>query len=131
MALAWGERKRLMRLSELAEEVLQATRMPRAEEGGIEAELDALTGEVKALLVDADARLAAEFERIVMRPEPDRPLDLRAASLAGWLRAEVQTENLDEARAIAGLSEEDAKRRLTIGFRTGTRAGSRGPDGGE
>lgn len=111
-----------MRLSELAEEVLGAARMPRPDDWhAVEAELDALAGEARALLGESDARLAAEFDRIVLRQAADRPLDLRAASLAGWLRAEIQTENLDEARALAGLSQADARRRLTIGFRSRTR----------
>ena len=118
MALAWGERKRLMRLSELAEELLAATRTPRQDDWpAVAGELDALASEVRTLLSESDGRLTAEFDRIVLRPGDDRPLDLRAASLAGWLRAEIQVENLDEARAHHGLATEESRRRLTIGFR--------------
>ena len=107
-----------MRLSELAEEVLVATRLPRAEDhSGVDAELEAVAGEVQSLLAESDGRLASEFERIVLRRAADRPLDLRAASLAGWLRAEIQVEQLEEARAMAGLPKEEARRRLTVGFR--------------
>ena len=120
MGLAWGERKRLMRLTGLADELLNATRMPRDPAGAhaLETELDALVIEVQAVLQDSDARLADEFSRVVVRSEEARPPDLRAASLAGWLRAEVHVENLEEARAQMGVSDQEPKRRLTIGFRS-------------
>jgi hypothetical protein len=38
--------------------------------------------------------------------------------LAGWLRAEVHVENLEEARTQMGVSDQEQKRRLTIGFRS-------------
>jgi hypothetical protein len=120
MGLAWGERKRLMRLTGLADELLNATRMPRDPAGAqaLETELDSLVSEVQAVLQDSDARLADEFLRVVVRSEEPRPPDLRAASLAGWLRAEVHVENLEEARAQMGVSDQEPKRRLTIGFRS-------------
>jgi hypothetical protein len=46
MALAWGERKRLMRITGLADELLNATRIPRDQAGfqALDGEIDALTG---------------------------------------------------------------------------------------
>ena len=120
MGLAWGERKRLMRMTGLADELLNATRMPRDSAGfqALDAEIDSLLAEVSSVLGESDARLSEEFQRIVIRPDDVRPPDLRAAALAGWLRAEVHVENLEEARAQMGVSDQEQKRRLTIGFRS-------------
>jgi hypothetical protein len=121
MALAWGERKRLIRLTGFADELLTATRIPR-DEGGIQAlhdEIDAVTQEISELLEDSDATLAGEFRRVVVeRPQDGRPPDLRAAAVAGWLRAQVYVEELDEKRAALGITEEPPRRKLTIGFRS-------------
>jgi hypothetical protein len=120
MGLAWGERKRLMRLTGLADELLNATRIPRDPAGfqALDTEIDALVAEVRTVLDDCDARLSEEFQRVVVRPEEPRPPDLRAATLAGWLRAEVHVENLEEARTQMGVTDQEQKRRLTIGFRS-------------
>jgi hypothetical protein len=120
MSLAWGERKRLMRLTGLADELLNATRIPRDQAGfeALDGEIDALLGEVRALLDESDAKLAAEFDRVVVRSDDARPPDLRAAALAGWLRAEMHVETLDEARTQAGVGDEPPRRKLTIGFRS-------------
>ena len=120
MGLAWGERKRLLRITGLADELLTATRIPREAAGlqALDREIDALTAEAHALLLDSDARLADEFERIVIRPAEARPPDLRAAALAGWLRAEIHVENLDEARAQMGVTDGEPRRKLTFGFRS-------------
>ena len=87
MALAWGERKRLMRLTGLSDELLNATRIPR-DQAGLEAlgsELDSVVGEVRELLGDADARLAGEFDRVVARAdEPRPPMSVRLRSRAGF-----------------------------------------------
>ena len=125
MALAWGERKRLMRLTGLSDELLNATRIPR-DQAGLEAlgvELDSIVGEVGELLADADGRLAAEFERVVVRRDEPRPPDLRAAALAGWLRAELAVESLDEARSQQEEQLDSLRRKLTIGFRSRSRTG--------
>jgi len=123
MSLAWGERKRLMRITGLADELLNATRIPRDQESfqALNGEIDALMGEVHALLSDSDAKLAAEFERMVLRSDEVRPPDLRAAALAGWLRAEIHVESLDEARTQMGVTDEEPRRKLTLGFRTRSR----------
>jgi hypothetical protein len=123
MGLAWGERKRLMRITGLADELLNATRIPRDRESfqALDGEIDALIGEVHALLSDSDAKLAAEFERMVVRSDDVRPPDLRAAALAGWLRAEIHVESLDEARTQMGITEGELRRKLTLGFRTRSR----------
>jgi hypothetical protein len=123
MSLAWGERKRLMRITGLADELLNATRIPRDQEGfqALHGEIDALMGEVHALLSDSDAKLAAEFERMVARSDDLRPPDLRAAALAGWLRAEIHVESLDEARIQMGVTEGEPRKKLTLGFRTRSR----------
>ena len=122
MSLAWGERKRLLRITGLADELLNATRIPRDAAGSqaLDREIDSLMSEAHALLADSDARLASEFERIVIRSDEARPPDLRAAALAGWLRAEIHVENLDEARAQMGVTDGGARRKLTFGFRSRT-----------
>lgn len=109
-----------MRLTGLADELLNATRIPRDPAGfqALDAEIDSLISEVSSVLDDCDARLADEFQRVVIRPDDARPPDLRAAALAGWLRAEVHVENLEEARTQMGVSDQEQKRRLTIGFRS-------------
>ena len=84
----------------------------------MEGEIDVVMGEVSALLSESDAKLAQEFGRVVVRPDDVRPPDLRAAALAGWLRAEIHVESLDEARAQAGITDGPARRKLTIGFRS-------------
>lgn len=108
-----------MRITGLADELLNATRMPRDPEGSqaLHTEIDALMGEVHALLNDSDAKLAAEFERMVVRSDEVRPPDLRAAALAGWLRAEIHVESLDEARTQMDVTEGEERRKLTLGFR--------------
>jgi len=123
MSLAWGERKRLMRITGLADELLNATRIPRDQAGfqALDGEIDALMGEVHALLSDSDGKLAAEFDRMVVRSDDVRPPDLRAAALAGWLRAEIHVESLDEARTQMGVTEGEPRRKLTIGFRARSR----------
>ena len=122
MSLAWGERKRLLRITGLADELLNATRIPRDEAGSraLDREIDALMTEAHSLLADSDARLATEFERIVIRSDEPRPPDLRAAALAGWLRAEIHVENLDDARAQMGVTDGESRRKLTFGFRSKT-----------
>jgi hypothetical protein len=109
-----------MRLTGLADELLNATRMPRDQAGfeAMEGEIDALIGEVHSLLGESDASLAAEFDRVVARRDEPRPPDLRAAALAGWLRAEIHVESLDEARIQAGVGDGPPRRKLTIGFRS-------------
>lgn len=121
MALAWGERKRLIRLTGLADELLNATRIPRDERGlrALHDEIDAVVGEISDLLGESDALLADEFQRVVVvRSEDGRPPDLRAAAVAGWLRAQVYVEELDEKRAQLGMEETPSRRKLTIGFRS-------------
>jgi len=109
-----------MRLTGLADELLNATRMSRDEPGfrALEGEIDGLMGEVHALLSESDSQLAAEFDRVVARSGDARPPDLRAAALAGWLRAEIHVEALDESRGQMGVTEGPARRKLTIGFRS-------------
>jgi hypothetical protein len=126
MSLAWGERKRLMRLTGLADELLNSTRIPRDQAGAeaLDAEIDAVVGEVHAVLRDSDSKLSDEFERIVARADEMRPPDLRAAALAGWLRAEIHIESLDEARVQMGVSDGAPRRKLTIGFRSRSRGSS-------
>lgn len=124
MALTWGERKRLMRLTGLAEEVLTATRMGRDEAGtrAVASEVDVLMGETAALLRESDRLLADEFERVVVRADDLRPPDVRAAALVGWLRAQVHVESLDEAREQMGMTDNGSlKRKLTVGFRAARR----------
>jgi len=124
MALTWGERKRLMRLTGLAEEVLTATRMGRDEAGAraVASEVDVLMGETAALLRESDRMLADEFERVVVRADDPRPPDVRAAALVGWLRAQVHVESLDEAREQMGMTDNGSlKRKLTVGFRAARR----------
>jgi hypothetical protein len=113
-----------MRLTGLADELLNATRIPRDQAGfdALEGEIDALMGEVHSLLGESDAKLAAEFDRVVARPDEARPPDLRAAALAGWLRAEIHVESLDEARLQAGVTDGPPRRKLTIGFRSRSQA---------
>ena len=116
-----------MRLTGLADELLNSTRMPRDQAGAqaLDNEIDAVVGEVHAVLRDSDAKLSAEFERIVARADESRPPDLRAAALAGWLRAEIHIESLDEARVQMGVADgEPQRRKLTIGFRSRSRGSS-------
>jgi hypothetical protein len=123
MGLAWGERKKLMRITGLADELLNATRLPRDQASfqALDGEINALMGEVHALLTDSDPKLAAEFEKMVVRSDELRPPDLRAAALAGWLRAEIHVESLDEARIQMGVTDDEPRRKLTLGFRTRSR----------
>lgn len=121
MALAWGERKRLIRLTGIADELLNATRIPRDESDleAVDNEIDAVVEEICAVLSDADATLADEFRRVVVvRADDGRPPDLRAGAVAGWLRAEIYVEELDEQRVQAGKVDTPPRRKLTIGFRT-------------
>lgn len=121
-----------MRLTGIADELVNATQMPRDQAGlvALDAEIDALLNEVHALFSESDAKLALEFERVVARCDNARPPDLRAAALAGWLRAEIHVLTLDEARAQSGVTEGEPRRKVTIGFRSRPKASPPVPSDG-
>jgi hypothetical protein len=82
--LAHETRARLIRLTAVADELLASARSGYAGQP-LQRELEFLIGEA-AVLLREDPPLAREFEHIVAGAgRRERPVEVRAASLAGWL----------------------------------------------
>jgi hypothetical protein len=113
MPVSWDDRKRLLRLHGIADELLASARAAQDPEAGnaIGRQLDALTSEVHEVLAANDEALADEFTRVVMADTAvSSPAPLRAAMLVGWLKAGLAAEAM-------GAPPEPAKRKQTIGFK--------------
>ncbi len=122
MALPWNDRKSVYRLTGIAEELLVSSRTT-GDPASLEAvgrQLAPLSREIHALLKANDGALADEFSRVVLSSEEALPVDVRAATLVGWLRASNAVEAADEERRVQEQMSEAAKaspRKKTIGFR--------------
>ncbi len=122
MPLDWEERKRLLRMHGIADELLTSARGGAAgpASDAIGREIDAIVQEVHLLLLDTEEPIADEFERIVLRGASDSPADVRAAVLVGWLKAGLAADTF-EAQTRAEERQKIAKapvgRKQSIGFK--------------
>ena len=119
--MSWEGRARLQRLTGMADELLGVTRGGAAQGEPVQRELDFLMGEVHAVLALEDTATAEEFEHVVMRRSGnDLPAQVRAAELAGWLKAELAVEAAAAQRAARPAEERPqapSRRKQTIGFK--------------
>jgi hypothetical protein len=117
--LAWDERKRLLRITGLAEELLGVAASGHANaRTGLDEQVAFLVREVHGVLATSDAATADEFERLVARgPEADVAAELRAAALVGWVKAELATESMEESREEEAASQPEPRRKQTVGFK--------------
>ena len=121
MPLDWEERKRLLRMHGIADELLTSARSGAAgpAKEAIGREVDAIVQEVHLLLLDTDGPVADEFERIVLNGTSDSPAEVRAAVLVGWLKAGLAAETV-EAQQHAERQrapKAPAGRKQSIGFK--------------
>lgn len=120
MALSWGDAKRLARLHGIADELLRSARASTEPEiaEAVDRQLSAIGHEIVALLEATDARVAEEFHRVVLgRSGGPLPPEVRAATMAGWLKAALGTESLEEKARQNAAGEEPRRRKQTIGFK--------------
>jgi hypothetical protein len=119
VSLAWDERKRLLRLAGVAEELLSVAEASghEAARAGLPGQLAFLMNEVQEVLA-SDPVAAEEFERLVVRgPGAEVPTELRAAALVGWLKAELAAESIEESRDEQAASRPPSRRKQTVGFK--------------
>jgi hypothetical protein len=110
----------LHRLTGIADELLTtARRTNEAGEEAVQRELDFLMGEVRMTLALSDPDAAAEFEHVVVGPKRgELPSEVRAAELAGWLKAALAVEAMAAQRAVQEASAPPAlRRKQTLGFK--------------
>ena len=115
MPITFDDRKRLLRLHGIADELLSSARVAKEQQAldAVSAELDVLAAQVHEVLETADAELASEFQQVVVQPIRNVPeADVRAAVLAGWLKAGLAAEAIDAQR-----QEQALPRKHSIGFR--------------
>jgi hypothetical protein len=115
VAVSFENRKRLLRLHGIAEELLASARAAKDDQAAkaVAAQLDVLAGEIRDVLTRSDGELAEEFERVVIDAVKQLPAaDVRAAVLVGWLKAGLAAESIDAQR-----SENAPPRKHSIGFR--------------
>jgi hypothetical protein len=115
--LSWEARTRLHRLTGMADELLTTARRTGDEE--VQRELDFLMGEVRMTLALDDPDAAAEFEHVVVGPKRgERAAEVRAAELAGWLKAALAVEAMSAQRAAQeATAPPPLRRKQTLGFK--------------
>jgi hypothetical protein len=121
MALQWESAKRLMRLQGMCEELLTSARgaTESSTSAALGDALESLAREVQVVLETGDPNLAGEFERLVVGSAGNsRPAQVQGAAIAGWLRAALAVEALDETRSAAAQpAAPPPPRKQTIGFK--------------
>ena len=122
MRLDWQDRKRLIRMHGIADELLTSARGGAAgpAKEAIGREVDAIVEEVHMLLLDTDGPVADEFERIVLQGTNDSPAEVRAAVLVGWLKAGLAAETFEAQRRAEerqNAAKAPAGRKQSIGFK--------------
>jgi hypothetical protein len=115
VVLAWDERKRLLRVTGVAEALLESAHgLSPTSAPGFHAQLDALIGEARELVRPDDEQASDELARLIPGAETDpASAELRAAALVGWLKAELTVQAIEDQR------EDEAgrrRRKQTIGF---------------
>ena len=114
MAMSWEGRARLQRLTGIADELLTATRVGAGEAPLVQRELDFLMNEIHMVLALDAPDVAGEFDHVV-RAREELPPQLRAAELAGWLKAQLAVESAAAQRAA--LLPPPERRKHTLGFK--------------
>ena len=89
---------------------------PERAEAGLSHQINGLADEVQLVLTEEQSPLADELGRIVA-DSADSPAELRAATLAGWLKAALAVEAAEEKRPEPASVPEAIRRKLTIGFK--------------
>jgi hypothetical protein len=124
MALEWDDRKRLLRMHGIADELLTSARAGVGTGSGrvpLDRQLDAVAQEVHMLLLDTDGPAADEFERVVLQAGgDDSPPEVRAAALVGWLKAGLTGETLEaqqQAEEKQRTVQRPVGRKQSIGFK--------------
>jgi hypothetical protein len=124
MALEWDDRKRLLRMHGIADELLASARAGIAAgpaKAAMDRQLDTIAQEVHMLLLDTDGPAADEFERVVLQGAgDDSPPDVRAAALVGWLKAGLAGETMEAQRQAEEKQPSVHKpvgRKQSIGFK--------------
>ena len=122
MPLSWDDRKHLLRVLGVAEELVASTRVNSSVSAGgdFSTQLEALVQETHTLLVVNDEELAREFDRLVGGwAKESVPLELGAAALLGWLKAYAGTESYEEKQRneAQAASAPGRDRKQTIGFK--------------
>ena len=124
MALEWDDRKRLLRMHGIADELLTSARAGTGAgnaKGAFDRQLDTVAQEVHMLLLDTDGPAADEFERVVLQGGGDEPPpEVRAAALVGWLKAGLAGEALEaqqQAEETQRSAQKPVGRKQSIGFK--------------
>lgn len=119
VSLSWDERKRLLRIAGLGEELLGVAQASRVgTPAGLNEQVAFLMNEVHGVLSSSDQEAADEFERIVLRgPRMDLAAELRVGALVGWLKAELAAESIEESRQGQAESPSARRRKQTVGFK--------------
>jgi hypothetical protein len=124
VALEWDDRKRLLRMHGIADELLTSARGGSgtgAARGAFDRQLDTVAQEVHLLLLDTDGPAADEFERVVLQGAGDEsPPEVRAAALVGWLKAGLAGETMEAQRQSEETQRSAQKpvgRKQSIGFK--------------
>lgn len=116
--LSGDARDRLHRLTGMADELLTTARRGAADESAVRGELDFLLGEVRMTLALDDPDAAAEFEHVVVGAKRGEvPSEVRAAELAGWLKAALAVEAMSAQRAAQQAAAAPPRRKQTLGFK--------------
>jgi hypothetical protein len=127
---SWSDTKRLLRLQGVAEELLALAPTSQGHElrEALDRQLGILTQEVHVLLAEANSAMADEFQRVVAMESGAVPPEIRAAALAGWLKASIAAESLEAKAEQEVANREPRRRKHTIGFKirpaVGREAGS-------
>jgi hypothetical protein len=124
MALEWDDRKRLLRMHGIADELLTSARAGAGAtpaKAALDQQLDTVAQEVHMLLLDTDGPAADEFERVVLQGTgDDRAPEVRAAALVGWLKAGLTGETMEaqqEAEEKQRSAQKPVGRKQSIGFK--------------
>jgi hypothetical protein len=124
MALEWDDRKRLLRMHGIADELLTSARAGAGAapaRAALDHQLDTVAQEVHMVLLDTDGPAADEFERVVLQGAGDDSApEVRAAALVGWLKAGLAGETMEAQQQTEEKQRSTQKpvgRKQSIGFK--------------
>lgn len=124
MALEWEDRKRLLRMHGIADELLTSARAgvgAASARDAVDRQLDAVAQEVHLVLLDTDGPAADEFERVVLQGGgDDSPPEVRAAAIVGWLKAGLAGETMEaqlQTEEKQRSAQKPVGRKQSIGFK--------------
>ena len=135
MPLAWDDRKRLLRMHGIADELLTSARAssaPGPAKDALGRQVDVVAQEVHLLLLDTDDSAADEFQRIVLDGAGgESPPDVSAAVLVGWLKAGLAAETVEAQQHVEERKrseQQPAGRKQSIGFKIRSAVTRQAPD---